>query len=133
MVWNLLKLPAHLRTGRHGEAIAAREIARRGCTILARNVRVGPKDEIDIIALDPRDDVVVFVEVKTRSADDGYAPGIACNHRKRAAMLRAARQWVDSHGDERGYRFDVVCVVAGRVSEYWEDITADAPTTEQEP
>lgn len=133
MAWKLLKLPWHLRVGRRGEALAARELRRRGCSILESNVRSGPKDEIDIIALDPRDDVVVFVEVKTRSVDDGYAPGIACNRRKRALMVRAARRWMDDRGDERGYRFDVVCVVAGRVSEYWEDITADAPTTAQEP
>lgn len=100
--------------------------------MLARNVRSGPHDEIDIIAEDPRDDVLVFVEVKTRSADDGYAPGLALDRRKRTAMLRAARRYIDERGEERGYRFDVVCVVAGRVSEYWEDITEDLATTAPE-
>ena len=50
------------RLGGIGEEVAARFLARKGCSILARNVRVG-RGEIDLIIRDHG--VVVAVEVKT--------------------------------------------------------------------
>ena len=58
--------PAHLQTGQTGEDIAAAFLESIGYRVIRRNVRVGLHDEIDIIAFDPGDKVLVFCEVKAR-------------------------------------------------------------------
>src|SRR5437764_14026680 len=62
--------PARLRTSRQrtgsaGEAAAAAELQAAGFEILQRNYRC-PDGEVDLIAREG--DVIVFVEVKTRSS-----------------------------------------------------------------
>ena len=62
--WNLLQVPRGLSVVRHlnwatGEDIAATYLASIGYGIRSRNIRLG-KDEIDILAHDPVDDVLVF-------------------------------------------------------------------------
>ena len=56
-------MAAHNDTGKWGEDLAAKYLEEKGYTIVERDWKSGRRD-IDIIALD--DDVVVFVEVKTR-------------------------------------------------------------------
>lgn len=56
-----------VRHGRWGEDVAAEQLRLEGLTVIERNVRPCPDDrriEIDIIAYDRRQDVLVFVEVK---------------------------------------------------------------------
>ena len=57
------KMAAHNELGKWGEDLAAEYLEKKGYTIVERDWKSGRRD-IDIIALD--DDVVVFVEVKTR-------------------------------------------------------------------
>lgn len=102
-------------TGEWGEAIAARELERRGWKILGRRVRVGPHDEIDLLARDG--DVLVFVEVKTRSSEDFGRPFASVDRRKRHALSRAAIRYLKKVAREPVYfRFDVVEVI-GRQGE----------------
>ena len=56
----------HLVVGKRGEEIALSYLRSLGYPIRGCNVRLG-RDEIDIIAYDPKDRVIAFVEVKTRS------------------------------------------------------------------
>ena len=56
--------------GRRGEAVAAGWLLGRGWRILATNYRFGRR-EVDLVVR--RDDLVAFVEVKTR-AGAGYGP-----------------------------------------------------------
>lgn len=108
----------HLAVGSSGEYEALRYLNLAGYTLLGRNVRLG-RDEIDLIAYDPRDDVVVFVEVKTRSENHpDYPPSMNFTMKKRGRMLRAARAWVDKNGFEGGYRLDLICVADGQVLEH---------------
>ncbi len=78
-------------------------------TILARNWRFGRK-EVDLIAEDG--EVVVFVEVKTRTRRDFGGPLAAVSWRQRRHLSAAAnaflagRRWM-----RRGARFDVVGLV----------------------
>ena len=84
--------------------------------MLARNVRLHGGDEIDIIALDPTDGSVVFVEVKTRSDGSGdFTPELNLTPVKKRRMSRAARKWLAAAGWDVGCRLDAVCVAAGRV------------------
>lgn len=74
--------------GNAGEKFAS-DFLRRVCgmKILCRNFYAG-RDEIDIVARDG--DVLVFVEVKTRSERDRRGAVFAVDARKRKALRRAA-------------------------------------------
>ena len=97
-----------LRRGRTGEKAAERELRRRGLTILERNVRAGG-GEIDLVALDG--ETIVIVEVKARSEASLATPGEAVDHRKRGAVVRAARALLGRRGLlDRPRRYDVVSV-----------------------
>lgn len=81
---------------------------RRGATVLARNWRSG-RDELDLVVLEGR--VLVFVEVKTRTAQWGGAGWFAVDARKRRALRRAGRAWVRAAGGAPHTRFDIVEVL----------------------
>lgn len=104
------KKPAHLRTGEWGERLAARQLERKGLKILGRRVRVGRRDELDLVARDGA--TLVFVEVKTR-ASEAFGRGFdAIDARKRKALSRAARRYLQKLKQRpEYYRFDVVEVV----------------------
>ena len=87
--------------------MAVRFLERSGYRILSRNWRVR-RYELDLVAL--HGNVVVFVEVKTRSrGPQGAVDALSRGQRRR--MRRAAESWIHAHpavGDE--FRFDLVSV-----------------------
>ncbi len=97
-------------SGSWGEREAERFlVAKRGFSILARNWRspLDRRDEIDLIARDG--EVLVFIEVKTRSADARVPGYFSIGGAKKAALRRAARAYLAAHGAGlRIYRLDVV-------------------------
>lgn len=100
--------------GRYGENVAASYLTRAGWQVLDRNWR-GPAGEIDIVAL--QGDELVVVEVKTRSGEGFGHPAEAVTPRKLARLRRLAAQWLAAHdGSVRpsGIRIDVVAVWAAR-------------------
>lgn len=103
--------------GRHGEELAARHLETAGLRILARNWRCR-EGELDIIARDG--DLLVFVEVKTRSSLAFGTPAEAVDRAKSARIRHLALRWIMAQRDEPGsqfwaaVRFDVVSVVRGR-------------------
>ncbi len=98
------------KTGIWGERAAARYLRKKGYRILGRRVRLGPRDELDIVAR--RDKVLVFAEVKTRSSEAYGRPGEAVDRSKRAAQSRAAVHYLKRCGFPSVYfRFDVIEVV----------------------
>lgn len=102
--------------GRRGEALAAAHLRSRGWKVLARNFRAGPR-EIDLVV--SRDDIVAFVEVKTRTTPTGGTPLEPIGPTKRRAVVSAARRWIHEHGRAgTAYRFDAVGVaIRGEVVE----------------
>ena len=95
--------------GDRGEAIAARHLERAGWIILDRNFRMGRK-EIDLVAR--RDEVVAFVEVKTRAGPGFGHPLEAITWRKRREIQQVAAAWIDRHAAlPVSYRFDAVAVL----------------------
>lgn len=72
--------------GRRGEDKAAQYLLESGWTILERNWRCR-EGEADIIALDPEDDALVVVEVKSRSGD-GYGSPLESITYAKARRLR---------------------------------------------
>ncbi len=101
-----------------GERSAEAYLVSLGYDIRGRNVRVG-KGEIDLLAYDHSDGVLVFAEVKSRSRDDDdYRPDLNLTPTKRRAMASAARTWIAEHDYEGGYRLDLLCVVDGLVVDH---------------
>jgi putative endonuclease len=98
--------------GRAAEDEAARELARLGYRIVARNFRAAGA-EIDIIAVEAG--TLVFVEVKARSTRAfGSAVG-AVDGKKRAKLRIAAEEFLQFHAPSAKTRFDVVSFERGRM------------------
>ncbi|MFC1452920.1 YraN family protein [Verrucomicrobiota bacterium] len=97
-------------TGEWGEKQAERALKGKGMRILGRRVRVGNRDELDLVARDGK--VLVFVEVKTRGGEDFGRPLDAVDRKKRHVLSRAAVRYLkELRCPEVCFRFDVVEVV----------------------
>jgi len=94
--------------GRWGEQTAAEYLQALGYTILARNLHT-PHGEIDIVA--GKDDLILFVEVKTRSSHSFAYPEDSVTRRKQAHMLSAAETYLEQHPESgETWQFDVIAV-----------------------
>ena len=95
--------------GRDGENAAAAFLESRGYRIVATNVRQG-RWEIDLIATD--EDLLVFVEVRSRAHAGLGFPSETVDLRKQRHVANAAQlwlQWQRRFWDE--IRFDVIEVI----------------------
>jgi len=96
--------------GSWGEKQAERYLKKRGFKLLTRNFRC-QSGEIDLIMLDP-EQILVFVEVKTRAHEAFSAVESVITQAKKTRMIRAARYFLSTHAiQDRALRFDVVCVI----------------------
>ncbi len=101
------------RQGMRGEVLAASWLRKAGLKIIARNWRSprDQRDELDLVCLDG--EVLVFVEVKTRSPDALVSGYYAVDRRKKAVLRRAADAYLRGllpADRPRTFRFDVVDV-----------------------
>ena len=103
---------ASVARGRWGEDVAIRYLAGLGWRIIGRNVRPCRKDrrcELDIVAFDPRERGVVFVEVKTHKAHSDFAGRLwGVDRRKKRNLLRASANWLMRKRWHGNFRFDVM-------------------------
>jgi putative endonuclease len=116
------KIAAHHRTGRRGEEAAYFHLRKVGYTMVARNFR-SPRcrGEIDLIGWE--DDVLCFVEVKTRTTRD-IKPGVAAVDRhKRREVAAVVREYLRRLPPSCQWRFDVVSV-------YYQESKASQPQIE---
>jgi putative endonuclease len=111
------------RAGDAAEAAAARHLAARGCTVIARNARY-PEGELDLIVRER--DVLVFVEVRMRSSAAFGGAVSSVDRFKQKRLLRAAQHWLLQHCGERwpACRFDVVSVAGDGTIEWIRDAFA---------
>ncbi len=116
----------HLLVGLEGEELAAAYLISIGYDVRQRNIRQG-RDEIDILAHDPEDDVLVFVEVKTRTKkiQEGFQPEMTAAADKRRKLRRAVRRWVAEQEYDGGYRIDLICVREGRITNHFKELAWD--------
>jgi putative endonuclease len=98
----------HNELGRWGEDIAASYLLEKGFVILERDWHSGHRD-IDIVAM--KDEVIVFVEVKTRRNRMFTDPETAVDWRKMRSLRLSANHYVNYCKTDRDIRFDVVTVV----------------------
>ena len=94
--------------GNQGEKLAAEYLEHKGYRILALNWRF-KRAEVDIIARTR--EVVVFVEVKTRTYNLYGPPDLAVNHKKEGLLTSAAHAWIEEHKYEGEIRFDVISIL----------------------
>src|SRR5574341_1119063 len=81
------------RTGIRGETYAYWYLRRQGYTVVSRNYRVPHRHgEIDLIGWD--DDVLAFVEVKTRTTSTGGPPEDAVDHAKQRHVVGMAEDYL---------------------------------------
>jgi len=99
----------HNILGRKGEDMAAEFLQEHGYCILERNWMNMGKKELDIICT--KDEVCVFVEVKTRRVGSATTPIEAVNARKQHRICLAADSYLKEHHIDSCSRFDVVCIV----------------------
>lgn len=99
--------------GALGEKLAAGYLKKHGYKILEKNykIKIG---EIDIIAAYGR--IIVFVEVKTRSADPFLRGLYAVNKRKQFHIMRAATHYMNEKNIELQPRYDVIEVEVNRAT-----------------
>jgi putative endonuclease len=82
------------RRGSHAEDSAVEWLTARGWQIVARNVKVGAHDEIDIVAVDPGPPrELVCVEVRSARSRAFGSPEERIDRRKVASLYRAMRSF----------------------------------------
>ena len=118
----------HLKLGQIGEDLVTEFLSTTQHEILERNWRTG-KAEIDIIAK-TTNEVLLFVEVKTRSSDF-FGPGsLTINKKKKQLLLDAAVVFANMKNHQGDIRFDVANVTINEkeevILEYLPDAFFDA-------
>ncbi len=101
----------NINTGNQGESIAKDFLIKKGYKILETNWRFS-RAEIDIIALDSQ--VLIFIEVKTRSTDLFGEPELAVNQHKQNLMMDAANAYMEKINYDWEIRFDIISIILQR-------------------
>jgi len=101
--------PPRHRVGQQGEEDAYFYLRKRGYTVVARNFR-SPRcrGEIDLIGWD--DDVLCFIEVKTRTSHDVKPAEAAVDRHKRREIAQVVREYLRRLPPSCQWRFDIVSV-----------------------
>ncbi|MEK6221139.1 MAG: YraN family protein [Chloroflexota bacterium] len=95
--------------GQWGENKAAHFLSAKGYKIIARNVRT-PHGEIDLIA--QRNNLQIFVEVKTRTSKKFGYPEEAITLSKQNHMLEAAQHYLfEEYSEPPDWQIDVIAIL----------------------
>lgn len=100
-------MATHNEKGRVGESMACDYLREKGYAILETNWRYG-KLEADIIAYG--DDIIVFVEVKTRSNNTFGEPETFVDKAKQRAYVRLANHYITENKRTEEARFDIIAI-----------------------
>ena len=95
----------NLKLGKRGEDEASSYLEREGYSILQRNWRKG-HDEIDIVAR--KNDVIVFVEVKSRTSDINLDEVMTAGKEK--SLIRAVNTFMSGYEEDLECRIDFILV-----------------------
>ncbi len=98
----------HYELGKKGEELASEFLTSKGYKILCRNYRF-QKAEIDVIA--QINDLLVVVEVKTRTSVYFGNPQDFVNEKKIKLLVQAINKYVDDNDIDLEIRFDIIAVV----------------------
>ncbi len=102
----------HNDLGKWGEQYVEAFLRRKGYIILERDWRHGRSlCDIDLICKTADQTTIVFVEVKTRSADDITLPEDAVTLNKMRRLGHSADNYVKMNNITEDLRFDIVALV----------------------
>lgn len=95
--------------GARGEEEAASYLKNKGYKIIKQNFHFGKTGEIDIVA--SKDDVLVFVEVKTRYSDKYGDPLLSITYNKQRSIRKVAEGYLYINKiTDMECRFDVIII-----------------------
>lgn len=97
------------RIGKWGEEYAEAFFVKRGWHVLERNVRT-PYGELDLVI--KQEDVLVFVEVKTRTTESFGFPEVAVSSSKQTRLIQSAEAYLQAHPEfnSLNWRIDVIAI-----------------------
>jgi len=105
------------------EALAGKFFTDDGFEILERNYQAGRK-EIDLIV--KRDNLIVFVEVKSSLGKKFGHPALRVDQAKQRNLVDGANHYLQSHRWENcDLRFDVVTFLAGQLEHFPDAFSAE--------
>lgn len=113
----------HLDLGKLGESLALGFLTGKGFHIREVNWR-RHRAEVDMIAMDG--DILVFVEVKTRSSDYFGPPEVFVTPQKEKLLVRAAHAYMEEIDHQWEIRFDIVSVLYRSTDDYQIEHLPDA-------
>jgi len=94
--------------GNLGESLAESYLVRLEYEILEKNWRYS-RAELDLIA--KKGDILVFIEVKTRSYDYFGKPEVAVTPTKEHLIIDAAQRYMEQIGHDWEIRFDIISII----------------------
>ncbi len=105
----------HNELGKEGELQAIHFLRKKGYEILEKNYRY-LKAEVDIIAR--KKEILVAVEVKTRSSNYFGDPQDFVNHKKIQLLLAAIDYYVTKRDLDVEVRFDIIAILKKKDTTY---------------
>ena len=99
--------------GKRGENQAVRYLKHSGYKILKRGYK-NPFGEVDIIA--SKEDVIAFIEVKTRLSENYGSPSEAVDSKRREKYIQAAKYYFYGKQIEAVVRFDIIEILRGEIN-----------------
>jgi len=101
--------------GRYGEQLAVNHLRAKGYVIVTTNWRCS-LGEIDIVA--QKDNILVFVEVRSRHNESTEASFESINIRKQNKLAALANGYIDAHQlEDQVWRIDVIGVAVPKVGQ----------------
>ncbi|MDH7447484.1 YraN family protein [Aquimarina sp. 2201CG14-23] len=104
-------MAVHNTLGKEGEKLAVDFLKKSGYSILEQNYRY-LKAEIDIIA--KKEDVIIVVEVKTRSTPDFGNPQDFVKPKQIQLLVKAIDHYVVENDLDVDVRFDIVAIIKNK-------------------
>lgn len=112
--------------GNIGENIALKTYINAGYTLLASNWRFAQLGEIDLILT--KNDLIVFCEVKTRSANSFESPSHAVNKQKQRRIIRLSKIFINQNFLYKHYnvRYDVCQIIKQNNNKFLVEVLSNA-------
>lgn len=98
----------HIELGKKGELLAVNFLLDKDYQILERNWKYKRK-EIDLIAR--KKNMIIVIEVKTRSSDAYGNPEEAVHRTKQKYLIEAADQYMQQLSFEAEVRYDIISII----------------------
>jgi len=95
-------------TGTIGESIAKRFLEKKGYKIIEQNFRT-KYSEMDLIV--NKKDVLVFIEVRTKTNDHFGSPEQTINKNKINRLIRSAQAYIAYKKYQGSFQIDAICII----------------------